>query len=64
MYNMLYVNNGNGFFSEIVQFFGIGVIDWSWFILLVDFDNDGRKDIYIFNGFMWDICDNDVVRLF
>lgn len=64
MYNMLHLNNGNETFSEIAQYAGVGATDWSWSVLLADFDNDGWKDIHIANGLMRDIRDNDAARAF
>ena len=57
--NTLYLNRGNGFYSDIVQLAGIGATDWSWTNLFIDLDNDGWKDIFIANGLMRDIRDND-----
>lgn len=51
MRNTLQINNGEGFFTEVGQMAGISSSDWSWATLLADFDNDGRKDLYITNGF-------------
>ncbi len=64
MYNMLHLNNGEGIFSEIAQFGEMDATDWSWSVLLADFDNDGWKDIHIANGLMRDIRDNDAARTF
>lgn len=67
MRNMLYLNNGNRrlnnkmepFYSEIGQMAGVFETDWSWSILLADFDNDGWKDIHVANGLEKDVTNND-----
>ena len=64
MFNMLHLNNGEGIFSDIAQLGKVGATDWSWSVLLADFDNDGLKDINIVNGLMRDIRDNDAARTF
>ena len=60
--NVLQLNNGNGSFSDISYYTGTAFSDWSWGVLINDFDNDGLKDIYIANGYMRDITDMDYVR--
>ncbi len=42
--------HGVPFFSDIAFPAGIAATDWSWSPLLVDFDGDGWKDLYVTNG--------------
>ncbi|MBK9390672.1 MAG: VCBS repeat-containing protein [Bacteroidetes bacterium] len=49
--NMLQVNNGGRYFTEIGQYASIFATNWSWSPLMCDLDNDGLKDIYISNGY-------------
>jgi len=53
--------NGQPLFSEIGQLAGIEATDWSWSPLFADFDNDGRKDLLITNGYPRDITNRDFV---
>jgi len=46
-------------YSEIGQFSGISNTDWSWSALLVDFDNDGWRDLFVTNGYLKDITNMD-----
>ena len=49
------------FFSEAGQMAGVFRTDWSWSPLMQDFDNDGRKDLLITNGYRRDITNLDYV---
>jgi len=60
--NVLQLNNGNGSFSDISYYTNTAFSDWSWGVMIQDFDNDGLKDIYVANGYMRDITDMDYVR--
>ncbi len=59
MSNILNLNNGNGYFSDIAQFSGISKSDWSWAPLIADFDGDGYKDVLITNGIKREIANQD-----
>ena len=70
MRNMLQLNNGcfRGkdssvpFFGEIGQLAGIAATDWSWSVLIADFNNDGWKDIHITNGIGRDFINADFLE--
>lgn len=64
MFNMLHLNQGDGHFSDIAQLAGMANTDWSWSPLIADFDHDGWKDVYITNGLMRDIRNNDASKTF
>jgi hypothetical protein len=50
------------FFSEIGQMAGISSTDWSWSVLMADFDNDGWKDMHITNGIGRDFINADFLE--
>ena len=50
------------FFSEIGQLAGISATDWSWSVLLADFNNDGWKDMHITNGIGRDFINADFLE--
>lgn len=57
--NCLHINDGTGYFQEIALLSGVAATDWSWGALIFDFENDGKKDIFISNGILRDIMYND-----
>ncbi len=70
MRNLLQLNNGHyqqgdtsmPFFSEIGQLAGIATTDWSWSVLMADFNNDGWKDMHITNGIGRDFINADFIE--
>ncbi|WP_077347882.1 VCBS repeat-containing protein [Algoriphagus sp. A40] len=62
MRNMLQLNQGVGFFSEIGQMAGISNTDWSWSALLFDANNDGEKDLFVTNGYYRDYTNRDFLK--
>lgn len=55
-------NNGIPHFSDVAQLSGVHSTDWSWSVLLADFDNDGYRDVHVTNGFVKDITDLDFIN--
>lgn len=62
MRNMLHLNEGNGEFSEVGQMAGISNTDWSWSPLFFDGNNDGKKDLFITNGYFRDYTNRDFLK--
>jgi hypothetical protein len=67
MRNTLQLNNGIDsagipIFSEVGQMAGVSNTDWSWSPLFADFDNDGWKDLFISNGILRDMTNQDFVK--
>lgn len=60
--NNLQLNNGDGSFSEVGQYAGIHATDWSWASLLMDFNNDGKKDLFVSNGIPKRMNDIDYIN--
>lgn len=53
--NCLHLNDGKGDFQEIGMLSGVAATDWSWGALIFDFENDGRKDLFVSNGLQKDL---------
>ncbi|MES2797339.1 MAG: FG-GAP-like repeat-containing protein [Bacteroidota bacterium] len=54
-------NTDQQIFSEISLLANVAETDWSWCPLLMDFDNDGFRDIIVTNGFPKDVTDHDFI---
>ena len=48
--NHFQMNQGDGTFADIAYLTRTFATDWSWSVLLQDFNNDGKNDIFITNG--------------
>lgn len=59
--NNLQLNLRNGMFAETGFYSGIYATDWSWSSLWMDFDNDGKKDLFISNGIPKRLNDIDYI---
>jgi len=64
MRNNLQLNSGSNTipYSEIGCLTGISNTDWSWCCFIQDFDNDGKSDIFINNGYPRDVSNLDYVH--
>lgn len=60
MYNSLQLNLGNNKYSNIIQQTNLASTDWSWSVLLADYDLDTDKDIFVTNGYRRYALDNDL----
>jgi enediyne biosynthesis protein E4 len=57
--NTLFINRGDGTFAEVSSYAGVQASGWSWATMFLDVDLDGRPDILIANGHLWDVMDAD-----
>ncbi|MDX1641596.1 MAG: VCBS repeat-containing protein, partial [Balneolaceae bacterium] len=55
-------NNGLPLFSEVSRLSGVEASDWSWAVLMADYDHNGYTDIYITNGIYKDLLDQDYIK--
>jgi hypothetical protein len=48
----LFRNEGNGTFTDVSDAAGVRDAQWGWAAEFLDYDNDGRLDLYAVNGFI------------
>lgn len=60
--NALQLNDCAGKFSDIAFLSNTAYTDWSWSVLLADYDNDGWKDMFVTNGYKRDVTNNDYAQ--
>jgi enediyne biosynthesis protein E4 len=48
--NHFQLNMGDGTFADVAYMTRTYATDWSWAVLLQDFDNDGNMDVFVSNG--------------
>ena len=51
MFNSLQLNLGHNKYHNISQLTNLAKSGWSWASLIFDYDNDGKEDLYITNGY-------------
>jgi len=61
--NTLQINRGDKSFAEIGRLSGVEATDWSWAVLLADFNHNGNNDIFVSNGIYKDLLDQDFVEI-
>jgi len=57
--NVLLLNNADGTYSEVGRLGDVEATDWSWAVLMADFDHNGFNDIFVTNGLVQDITNLD-----
>lgn len=62
MQNTLHLNLGDEKFAEIGNLAQISATEWSWCVLMADFDNDKFNDLYITNGIKGATNDMDYIN--
>ncbi|NER16213.1 VCBS repeat-containing protein [Spongiivirga citrea] len=60
MFNSLQLNKGSNSFTNVAHLTRVAKTDWSWAVLMEDFNLDGKKDIFVTNGYRRYALDNDL----
>lgn len=57
--NTLFLNRGDGSYTELSELAGVEASGWSWGTMFMDVDLDGWQDLLIATGHPWDVMDAD-----
>ncbi len=60
--NALFLNRGDGTYTELANFAGVAGSDWSWSVVCLDVDLDGWEDILVGTGHYYDTQDLDAIE--
>lgn len=60
--NTMHINRGDETFAEVGRLTGTEATDWSWAVLMADFNHNGWNDIYVTNGLVHDITNIDYLQ--
>lgn len=60
--NTLHLNNGDSTYSEVGRLANVQATDWSWAVLMADYDMNGYNDILVTNGLIQDITNLDYIE--
>lgn len=58
--NMLFVGHNGKYFDEVAYYAGLESSNWSWCPIFIDVDLDGYQDLFITNGFGYDLENIDI----
>ena len=61
-YNTVYLNNGDGTYSEVGFHTNLAATEWSWTPIFIDVDLDGYDDFLVTTGHPLDMQDMDVTN--
>lgn len=58
--NMLFIGHNNKYFDEVAYYAGLESSNWSWCPIFIDVDLDGYQDLFVTNGFGYDLENIDI----